>query len=170
MTSVRHDDITRFTSRGRQRHSKRSIRRCRLRGRKPRTLRGLGNGYQVRPELVTRAECIKVSWGAGIPKCTVTHVTHHPPYSHHPSSTLLTSPMSSITHPTHITRHPLPTHLTSPVSPITNHTHITHHPPYSHHPYHPSPTLLTSPITYPTHFAHVNHHPPCPSSPRIQDS
>ena len=72
MMSVRHDDMTRFTSRGRQRRSEHLIRRCGLRGRKPRTLRGLGNGYQVRPELVTRAECIKVSRGAGIPKCTVT--------------------------------------------------------------------------------------------------
>ena len=78
MTSVRHDDMTRFTSRGRQRHSKRSIQRRRLRGRKLHTLRGLGNGYQVQPELVTRAECIKVSWGAGIPKCTVTHVYTSP--------------------------------------------------------------------------------------------
>ena len=34
---------------------------------------GLRNGYQVRPDLVTRAECIKVSRGAGIPERTVTY-------------------------------------------------------------------------------------------------
>ena len=33
---------------------------------------GLGNGYQVQPDLVTRAECIKVSRGVGIPERTVT--------------------------------------------------------------------------------------------------
>ena len=66
MTSVRHDSMTRFTSRGRQRRSEGSIRHCRPRGRKPRTQRGLRDGYQV-----TRAECIKVSQGVGIPEHTV---------------------------------------------------------------------------------------------------
>ena len=72
--SVRHDSMTCFTSRGRQRRSKGSIRRCGPRGRKPRTQRGLRDGYQVRPDPVTRAECIKVSRGVGIPERTVTYV------------------------------------------------------------------------------------------------
>ena len=33
---------------------------------------GLRDGYQVRPDLITRAECIKVSRGVGIPERTVT--------------------------------------------------------------------------------------------------
>ena len=74
MTSVRHDSMTRFMSRGRQCHFEGSIRRCGSRGHKPRTRMGLRGGYQVRPDLVTRAECIKVSRGAGIPERTVTHV------------------------------------------------------------------------------------------------
>ena len=72
MTSVRHDSMMRFTSRGRQRRSEGSIRRCGSHGRKPRTQMGLRGGYQVRPDLVTRAECIKVSRGTGIPERTVT--------------------------------------------------------------------------------------------------
>ena len=72
MMSVRHDSMTRFTSRGRQRRSEDSIRRCGSCGRKPRTQMGLRGGYQVWPDLVTRAECIKVSQGAGIPEHTVT--------------------------------------------------------------------------------------------------
>ena len=70
MTSVRHDSMTHFTSRGRQRRG--SIRCCGSRGRKLRTQMGLRGGYQVRPDLVTRAECIKVSRGAGILERTVT--------------------------------------------------------------------------------------------------
>ena len=73
MTSVRHDDMMRFTSRGRQRRSK--VRSDVVgSGGANRIHRGvLGNGYQVWPDLVTRAECIKVSRGAGIPKRTVTY-------------------------------------------------------------------------------------------------
>ena len=73
MTSIRHDDMTHFMSQGRQRRFEGLIRRCGLRGRKPHTERGLGNGYHVRPDLVIRAECIKVSRGAAIPERTVTH-------------------------------------------------------------------------------------------------
>ena len=36
--------------------------------------KGVGDGCQVRPDLVTRAECMKVSRGEGIPKRTVTHI------------------------------------------------------------------------------------------------
>ena len=72
MTSVLHDDVTRFTSRGRQRRFEGLIRRCWLQEHKPRTQRGLGDRYQVRRDLVTRAEYIKVSRGTGIPKRTVT--------------------------------------------------------------------------------------------------
>ena len=72
--SVRHDSMTRFMSRGRQRRSKGSIRRYGSRGRKPHTQMGLRGSYQVWPDLVTRAECIKVSQGVGIPECTMTHV------------------------------------------------------------------------------------------------
>ena len=75
MTSVRHDSMMRFTSRGRQRHSEGSIRHCGSCGRKPRTQMGLRGGYQVRPDLVTRAECVKVSRGTGIPERTVTYLS-----------------------------------------------------------------------------------------------
>ena len=75
MTSVRHDAVTRFTSRGQQRRFEGSIRCCGLWERKPRTRKALGNGYQVRPDLVTKAEYIKVSRGTGIPKRTVTYIT-----------------------------------------------------------------------------------------------
>ena len=34
--------------------------------------KGIGDGCQVRPDLITRAECMKVSRGKGIPKRTVT--------------------------------------------------------------------------------------------------
>ena len=72
MTSVRYDSMTRFTSRGQHRRSEGLIRRCGSSGRKPRTQMGLRGVYQVRPDLVTRAECIKVSRGMGIPEHTVT--------------------------------------------------------------------------------------------------
>ena len=39
--------------------------------------KGVGDGCQVRLDLVTRAECIKVSRGTGIPKRTVTHISCH---------------------------------------------------------------------------------------------
>ena len=63
--SVRHDSMMCFTSWGRQCRSEGSIRCCGPRGRKPHTQRGLRDGYQVRPDPVTRAECIKVSRGGG---------------------------------------------------------------------------------------------------------
>ena len=79
MTSVRHDDVMHFKSRGQQRRFEGSIRCCGLREHKPRTQRVLGDGYQVRPDLVTRAEYIKVSRGTGIPKRTVTLSPRHMP-------------------------------------------------------------------------------------------
>ena len=64
----------RFTSRGRQRRFEGSIRHCGLWECKLRTRKALGKGYQVRPDLVTKAKYIKVSRGTGIPKRTVTYV------------------------------------------------------------------------------------------------